>query len=83
MMITAAKFKKAVGYAPKDDDLDRCNCPLAGQIGHIDCGWNHDMGKPVFIAKAMMLKLAQDEQHQNLLNLAKYGLSRQSWTGLW
>ena len=55
-MITAAKFKKATGHAPKDDDLERCNCPRAGEIGHASCGWDHDMGQPEFIAQAIRLK---------------------------
>lgn len=37
--ITAEDFIQAVGHAPIQDDLERCNCPQAGQGGHMFCGW--------------------------------------------
>ena len=49
-MIDAAAFKAATGLAPQDDDLERCNCPKAGQMGHYACGWNSLKNKPVFMA---------------------------------
>ena len=49
MRITRAIFIKAVGVEPHDDDLERCNCNEAGQIGHLMCGWDRKRGKPVFI----------------------------------
>lgn len=48
-MIDAATFKEATGSDPKDDDLARCNCPKAGEIGHQWCGWNSVKNMPVFI----------------------------------
>lgn len=48
-MITAKKFKKVVGVDPKDDDLDRCNCGMAGMTGHLDCGWDKKRDMPKFI----------------------------------
>lgn len=38
-MITAEQFTTATGYQPHDDDLDRCNCEVAGTVGHFGCGW--------------------------------------------
>ena len=38
--ITAKMFEEATGCIPINDDLERCNCPLAGDIGHSTCGWN-------------------------------------------
>jgi hypothetical protein len=48
MEITEEYFKEATGYNPEKDDLERCNCPEAGKIGHQSCGWckRHDL--PVF-----------------------------------
>ena len=46
--ITAEMFKAAMGYEPVDDDLERCNCPKAGEEGHWHCGWNWDHNKPQF-----------------------------------
>lgn len=48
-LITAEQFQAATGHQPKDDDLERCNCPKAGQIGHQHCGWDADRGLPRFI----------------------------------
>lgn len=39
-LITAEYFKHATGREPQQDDLERSNCKLAGQIGHAQCGWN-------------------------------------------
>lgn len=47
-MITAETFKAFTGTAPQDDDLERCNCQHAGELGHWYCGWNHDTQKPAF-----------------------------------
>lgn len=46
--ITAAIFQQATGRAPKDDDLDRCNCVNAGDQGHEFCGWNYRLNVPTF-----------------------------------
>jgi hypothetical protein len=48
-MITAEKFEAAVGCAPEQDDLDRCNCTKVGEIGHKLCGWDHTRNMPRFI----------------------------------
>ena len=37
--ITAKEYEKAVGCQPEHDDLDRCNCAKAGEVGHWSCGW--------------------------------------------
>ena len=48
MKITVEKFRQATGREPTDDDLERCNCALAGEIGHLSCGWNEEQGRPQF-----------------------------------
>lgn len=48
MKITREKFKEATGREPEHDDLDRVNCPHAGAMGHICCGWNLVAGLPQF-----------------------------------
>jgi hypothetical protein len=48
-IITAEKFQAATGHLPIHDDLERCNCPLAGQLGHWGCGWNQKNDMPQFM----------------------------------
>lgn len=47
--ITPFKFYHATGYWPEGDELERCNCDEAGQIGHLLCGWDYDRNLPNFI----------------------------------
>jgi hypothetical protein len=47
--ITAEMVKAATGNDPTDDDLERCNCPHAGEEGHWQCGWNWEHNKPQFM----------------------------------
>jgi len=47
--ITAERFRKATGYEPQDDDLDRCNCPRAGSLKHQSCGWDYAENLPRFM----------------------------------
>ena len=49
MKITEEYFEKCVGSKPIQDDLERCNCPKAGQPMHLSCGWNKKLNKPVFM----------------------------------
>lgn len=49
MLITEELYIKHVGKKPVDDDLERCNCPNAGKVGHNSCGWNEPKQKPVFM----------------------------------
>lgn len=37
-MITAKEFKYMTGRLPIQDDLGRCNCKKAGELGHWSCG---------------------------------------------
>lgn len=46
--ITAEYFLQATGYPDSNDDLERVNCPKAGQPGHTSCGWNWSWNRPVF-----------------------------------
>jgi len=48
--ITRKQFIAATGYEPENDDLERCNCPLAGQWMHSSCGWDHELNLPRFMA---------------------------------
>ena len=45
-MISAEDFEKATGHAPINDDLERANCPKAGEPGHYHCGWNQEKNLP-------------------------------------
>lgn len=46
---TAEQFEAATGFPPQHDDLARVNCPYAGALGHLCCGWNHAANKPQFM----------------------------------
>lgn len=48
-MISCAKFRVAVGWPPENDDMERCNCERAGQIGHFLCGWCDSCDLPRFL----------------------------------
>lgn len=47
--ITKVRFISATGLEPVDDDLERCNCPKAGTVGHFCCGWNEQRNAPQFL----------------------------------
>lgn len=49
-VITADYFKGATGHDPKEDDLERCNCPCKGKLGHKSCGWNPYVNLPKFMS---------------------------------
>jgi hypothetical protein len=51
MRITAKRFTAATGVTPENDDLERCNCKQAGEIGHWFCGWDSARNLPVFWPK--------------------------------
>lgn len=48
-LVTAEQFTMAVGVAPADDDLERCNCDKPGHFGHWACGWDPRRGMPHFV----------------------------------
>ena len=52
--VTAAMFKEITGREPENDDLERCNCPLAGEIGHYFCGWNSEKNLPRFMTEPLI-----------------------------
>ena len=54
MKITKKKFTAATGSEPKDDDLERSNCPMAGQTGHYFCGWNAEKDLPRFMTEPLI-----------------------------
>jgi hypothetical protein len=47
--ITRERFIAGVGHEPRNDDLDRSNCPAAGTTGHQNCGWCTVCEKPRFM----------------------------------
>jgi len=52
--ITRENFIEATGREPEQDDLERCNCDKAGEVGHMFCGWDYTLNKPVFEALRAM-----------------------------
>ena len=49
MKITKEYFIEKTGIEPKDDDLERCNCLMAGEFGHNCCGWFFVHEKPIIM----------------------------------
>lgn len=47
-MITEEIFISSTKYPPEGDDMERVNCPLAGQPGHLNCGWNYTKNLPAY-----------------------------------
>lgn len=45
-IITREIFLRATGREPVLDDLERCNCSAAGEVGHFTCGWNEEQQRP-------------------------------------
>ncbi len=43
------EFEEIAGFPPDNDDLDRANCPHAGEIGHYQCGICDNCKKPRFL----------------------------------
>ena len=61
VVITAAKFAASTGRLPDQDDLERCNCELAGGIMHSQCGWDASRDMPAFIpGQSAYAELAAD-----------------------
>ena len=46
--VTEEQFKIAVGCEPEDDDMERVNCPNAGDALHTMCGWCERHNLPRF-----------------------------------
>lgn len=44
--ITEKHYEKAVGRPPENDDLERANCILGGELGHFSCGWSEEYNLP-------------------------------------
>ena len=47
--LTAAQYKALTGADPMDDDMDRVNCKAVGTVGHRQCGWCREHGRPRFM----------------------------------
>ncbi len=47
-MIDGIQFYASTGRQPVHDDLQRCNCELAGNASHVFCGWCSTHGRPRF-----------------------------------
>ena len=70
MKITKEKFIELTGVEPEHDDLERTNCPLAGQVGHRSCGFCQKCQKPVFMCNCSVFfqefsEFVQEAQVQN------------------
>jgi len=70
MEITKNIFRTKMGYDPEDDDLDRCNCKEAGNLGHECCGWCKIHDKPMYACSCRFedhdrLQVLQEDHHVN------------------
>ena len=55
-VITAEYFKASVGRDPVNDELNRCNCERAGELGHYHCGWNREKNLPRYMTEPLINK---------------------------
>lgn len=46
--MTAQEFLEQFGRKPERDDLERVNCPKAGEILHLSCGVCPEHKRPMF-----------------------------------
>lgn len=65
--ITEDYFTSVLGRQPEQDDLERVNCPYAGEWGHAHCGWNKVHNRPAF-----EVRTPQSEQLVNKRLALKY-----------
>lgn len=65
-----AEFRRRVGTPPVQDDLDRVNCPKAGETGHWQCGWCEVHDKPRFMCGCVLMDKAKGEADQSHLMVA-------------
>lgn len=65
--ITKEYFTETLGRHPIEDDLERVNCPYAGELGHEHCGWNKLQNKPAY-----QVTTAPNEQLVNKRLALKY-----------
>lgn len=55
--MNAKEFKELTGCEPENDDLDRVNCPKAGEQGHKQCGICPDCGQPRFCCVCPLVQI--------------------------
>lgn len=65
MTITIEEFRKMTEFLPEQDDLERANCHLAGNIGHSSCGVCLEHNKPRFICGCLV--------HQQMMKVNNQG----------
>jgi hypothetical protein len=47
--VTEEYFRYAMKRAPTIEELIQCNCDIAGEPGHLNCGWCIPCDKPKFV----------------------------------
>lgn len=65
-----AEFRRRVGTPPVQDDLDRVNCPKAGEMGHWQCGWCEEHDRPRFMCGCVLMDKTKGEADQSHLMVA-------------
>jgi len=58
--LSAEEFEAMTGFAPRQDDLTRANCPRVGGIGHYTCGICSDHEKPRFVCGCIVIPAPLD-----------------------
>jgi hypothetical protein len=48
-MFTTESFTQTFGQAPEEDDLERVNCDILDQAGHMFCGVCPEHNQPRFL----------------------------------
>ena len=68
MKITSKIFEEKTKVKPEHDDLERCNCSLAGEVGHYQCGWCQRHDKPRFLCGCLVTKRNELINYSNAIN---------------
>ncbi len=68
MKITKKMFIEMTGRKPQDDDLERCNCNLVGNIGHWSCGICLEHNKPRFECGCNFVNVSPNKRPTHLTN---------------
>ena len=55
-IITEEEFVAATRRPVRVDDLERANCPKAGQPGHLHCGWDDEKNLPRSMSTPLILQ---------------------------
>ncbi len=60
--MTPDEFKARFGFEPRQDDVERAECPKAGTIGHAFCGVCPTHNSPRFFCGCTLWTVDKEEE---------------------